>query len=364
MKIRRRLPFTVVVLAMLACVPVAAQNLPGLPQAKIEQIEKAITAEMSRQNIPGVSVAVVTDNQLRWANGYGLADLENFVPAKAATVYRLGSISKPITAVAAMQLVERGKLDLDAPIQKYCPAFPQKPWPITARHLLGHLSGIRHYKGAEIESTRHYTNLVDGLHIFKDDPLLFEPGARYSYTTYGYTVLGCAIEGASGMGYVDYVRENILLRAAMDRMRPDDVFEIIPNRAQGYRRTQTGELRNSGLADTSYKIPGGGWCSTVVDLARLAIALQSDGLLKRETREQMWTRVKTRDGKPMDYGLGWAITEREGIKLVGHGGGQQRVTTYLLILPEKRAVVALMTNLEGAPRLVALAQQLADIVIR
>src|SRR5215471_18356457 len=110
-----------------------AQTPPGLPAATIEKIEKAITAEMSRDDIPGLSVAVVTGTELRWSNGYGLADLENFVPAKSLTVYRLGSISKPITATAVMQLAEHGKLDLDAPVQNYCPAFPLKPWPIISR---------------------------------------------------------------------------------------------------------------------------------------------------------------------------------------------------------------------------------------
>ena len=113
--------------------PAAAQTLPA---GKVEKIEKEITAAMSQQNIPGLSVAVVTDRKLRWSNGYGLADLENYVPAKAATVYRLGSISKTITAVAVMHLAEQGKLNLDAPIQTYCPAFPQKQWPVTARQLL------------------------------------------------------------------------------------------------------------------------------------------------------------------------------------------------------------------------------------
>lgn len=112
-----------------------------------------------------------------------MSDLENFIPAKSSTVYRLGSISKLITAVAALQLVERKKLELDAPVQKYCPSFPKKSWPITPRQLLSHLAGIRHYRADEINSTRQYNSLVEGLDIFKNDSLLFEPGTRYSYTT-------------------------------------------------------------------------------------------------------------------------------------------------------------------------------------
>jgi CubicO group peptidase (beta-lactamase class C family) len=350
-----------IVVVVVITFPSLAQD-SGLPREKIEALEKAITTEMSRQNIPGLSVAIATENQIRWANGYGVSDLENFVPAKANTVYRLGSISKPITAVAVMQLVERGKIDLDAPVQKYVPSFPEKPWPITSRLLLAHMGGIRHYRGEEINITRHYDRLLDGLDIFKNDPLLFEPGTRYSYTTYGYNLLGCVIEGASGMKYVDYVRENIFQPAGMDRMRPDDVFEIILNRAQGYRKTPAGELRNSALADTSYKIPGGGFCSTVVDLGKFAIALQTGKLLKKETLTQMWTRQRMRSGQEVDYGLGWAIDQTA--KRVGHGGGQQRITTFLAMIPEKGITVAVMTNLEGASRLVDFAYNLADIATR
>ncbi|HKP85827.1 MAG TPA: serine hydrolase domain-containing protein [Blastocatellia bacterium] len=365
MIIRHSLSRAALVLLLLASIPAAAQTGAALPPDKIEKIEKAITAAMSRQNIPGLSVSVVTDQKLRWAQGYGLADLENSVPAKATTVYRLGSISKTITAIAVMQLVERGKLDLDAPIQKYCPAFPQKQWAITARQLLGHLAGVRHYKGdAEFLSTRHYNSVVEGMDMFKDDPLLHEPGTKYAYTTHGYAILGCAVEGASGMKFPDYVRENIFKPAGMDRIRVDDVYEIILNRAQGYFKTSSGELRNSSLADTSYKIPGGGFCSTVEDLAKFAIAVQTGKLVKKETLEQMATSQKTRDGKETSYGLGWGVSQRNGLKEVGHGGAQQRVSTYLYMIPEKGLAVVVMANLEGAGgRLNTLSQEIADILL-
>lgn len=365
MIIRHSLARSALIVLLLASIQAAAQTTANLPADKIEKIEKALTSAMSRQNIPGLSVAVVTDQRLRWSNGYGLADLENFIPAKTATVYRLGSISKTITAIAVMQLVERGKLDLDAPVQKYCPAFPQKQWPVTARQLLGHLAGVRHYKGeAEFLSTKHYNSVVDGLDMFKDDPLLHEPGTKYQYTTHGYAILGCAVEGASGMKFADYVRENIFNPAGMNRMRVDDVFEIIPNRAQGYFKTQSGELRNSTLADTSYKIPGGGFCSTVEDLARFAIAVQTGKLVKKETLEQMWTKQKTRDGKETSYGLGWGLSARNGMKEVAHGGAQQRVSTYLYMIPEKGLAVVLMVNIENVGgSLGTLASEIADILL-
>jgi CubicO group peptidase (beta-lactamase class C family) len=351
---------------ILAAVSAHAQQRPALAPDKQTKIEEAISAQMSRLGIPGLSVAIVTDQKLKWSNGYGLADVENYVPAKATTAYRLGSISKPITAAAVMQLVERGKLDLDAPIQKYCPAFPQKQWPITARLLLGHLAGVRHYKSeAEFASTRHYNSVVEGLEMFKDDPLLFEPGTKYSYTTHGFAVLGCAVEGASGMSFTDYVRGNVFKPAGMDRIRVDNVTDIIPNRAQGYFKTKSGELQNSGLADSSYKIPGGGFISTVEDLAKFAIAMQTDMLVKKETRDLMWTSQKTRDGKATEYGMGWGVHMRNGMKEVEHGGAQQRVSTYLYMIPEKGLAVVLMTNLEGiGGGLASLSKQIADIVLQ
>lgn len=365
---RHQLTRTVSLIAVLAflSMSVQAQQSTSLPADKLDKIEKAISSQMSRLGIPGLSVALVVDHKVRGVKGYGLADVENYVPAKAATAYRLGSISKPITAAAVMQLVERGKIDLDAPIQKYCPTFPQKQWPVTVRLLLGHLAGVRHYKSdAEYGSTRHYKSVVEGLEMFKDDPLLFEPGTKYSYTTHGFAVLGCAVEGASEMRFEDYVRENVFKPAGMDTIRVDNVTDIVPNRAQGYQKTKSGELRNSELADTSYKIPGGGFISTVEDLAKFAIAMQTGVLVKQATLDQMWTSQKTRDGKVTEYGMGWGVHTRNGMKEVEHGGAQQRVSTYLYTIPEKGLAVVLMTNLEGiGGGLASLSKQIADIVLQ
>ena len=161
------------VLTLTARMPATAQTNAALPADKIAKIETAISSFMSRQSIPAVSVAVVLDNQIQFRGGYGTADMENFVPAKALTVYRIASVTKSLTAVAAMQLAERGKLDLDAPVQKYVPSFPTKNFPVTTRQLLAHLSGIRNYKPGEGERTNRYNTLNDALGIFKDDPLDF-----------------------------------------------------------------------------------------------------------------------------------------------------------------------------------------------
>jgi CubicO group peptidase (beta-lactamase class C family) len=325
-----------------------ARTAQGLPADKVEQVDAFISAWMAQHKAPALSVAIVTDNQLRWTNGYGLADVENAVPAKADTAYRLASISKSLTATAVMQLVEKGKLDLDAPIQKYCAAFPQKQWPITARQLLTHFAGVRHNKPGELVSTKHYNSLTEALDSFKDEPLLYEPGTRYFYSTPGYTVLGCAIEGASGMAYLDYVRENIFKPAGMTRTQSDNVYTLIANRARGYRKTQAGELENAPLHDTSIKIPAGGLVSTVEDLARFAIAVMNGTLVKQATLEQMWIHPKARDGKESNYGFGWLTAEQDGQKRVFNDGSQAGTRTYLFLIPGERFAIALMTNLERA----------------
>ena len=233
---------------------------------KRAQLQTAISRFMAN-SIPGVSVAVVENGTLEWSAGFGTADLENFVPATSHTLYRLASISKSITATAALLLWQQGKLDLDAPIQKYCPSFPQKDAPITTRELLGHLGGIRHYKSAsqddpEYGNTKHFPNPIQGgIDFFKNDPLVARPGTEFHYSTQGFALVGCAIEGAAGDNYVDYVRKNVLTPAGMTHTVVDDRFAIIPSRTRFYSKDKAGSIANADFLDSSYKIPGGGWLS-------------------------------------------------------------------------------------------------------
>lgn len=216
-----------------------AVGLPAAAQTAAEQapaINGLVTSYVSDHHVPGLSVAVIDRGRVILTKGYGLADVENSVPATADTIYRIASISKSITATAAMKLVEAGKLDLDAPIQRYCQDFPKKPWPITARELLSHQSGIRDYRNEEESiNTRHYASIKEALTQFASDPLEFEPGTKMQYTSYGYIVLGCVIEGASGTSYDRYMHQAIFEPALMPATRLDDVFAIIPHRARGYR---------------------------------------------------------------------------------------------------------------------------------
>ena len=327
---------------------------PELSADKHAQIESAVTKFMASTHVPGLSVAVVENGEYEWAGGYGLADAENNAPASEHTLFRLASISKSLTATAAMQLFERGQLDLDAPVQKYCPAFPPKQAPITTRQVMGHLAGIRHYKtqsqdDPEVGNTRHFDNPIQGgLDFFKNDPLLSDPGKTFHYSTQGYTLVGCVIEGASGSKYVDFVRQNVFVPAGMEHTQVDNRFDIIPYRTRFYQKTESGTVQNADFLDSSYKTPGGGWLSSAEDMAHFEVAILNDKLIKRSTRDLMWTPLKPSDGSKDGYGLGWGNSNDDGVASVGHNGGQQGTSTAFILAPAQRAGVVVLTNMEGA----------------
>lgn len=344
------------VLSLIAAFALVLASALTADDAKISaaekaQFEDAVSKFMSTTHAPGISAAVVEDGELVWSEGFGLADLENSVPATSRTLYRLGSVSKSLTATAAMRLWERGKIDLDAPVQKYCPAFPVKEWPITTRELLGHLGGIRHYKSdsqddPEIGNTKHFESESDGIKFFATDPLFAKPGTQFHYSTQGYTLVGCAIEGASGEKFVDYIRENVFLPAGMTDTRDDNLLTVIPHRTRYYSKNKSDAVVNADLLDPSYKIPGGGIISSADDMARFEIAILNDVLIKRATRDIMWTPQKPGDGKPNDYALGWGTGRKDGVSIIGHNGSQQGASTVIILAPEKRAAVVVLINMD------------------
>lgn len=343
-----------------------AQEQKLSPEKRTE-IEAAVGRFMAMSHVPGLSVAVVEGGAFEWASGFGFADVENNSPASEHTLFRLGSISKSLTAVAAMQLYERGKLDLDAPVQKYCPAFPQTQKPITTREVLGHLGGIRHYKQGpddlEVNNTKHFDDPIQaGLDFFKNDPLVDEPGKHFHYSTQGYTLVGCVIEGASGTMYVDFERQNVFVPAGMEQTQPDNRFEIIPYRTRFYQKAKSGAVENAEFLDSSYKIPGGGWISSAEDMARFEVAILNDKLLKPATRELMWTPLKPSDGSKDNYGLGWAANEEGGISSIGHSGGQQGCSTNFVIAPKQRAGVVVLANMENVGA-TELAQEILKVLV-
>ena len=354
-RLSKRHPARSRILVLIFCAAFAfrspAQEHQLAPE-KLKQIEAAVSKFMAESHVPGVSVSVVENGEYEWGGGFGLADVENNAPASEHTLFRLGSISKPLTATAAMQLYERRQLDLDAQVQKYCPAFPKKQWPITTREVMGHLGGIRHYKiGApdeqEIGNTKHFDSPIQaGLDLFKNDALVAEPGTHFHYSTQGYTLVGCVIEGASGTKYVDFMRQNVFMPANMEHTQADDRFAIIPYRTRFYQKSESGTVGNADFLDSSYKIPGGGWLSSAEDMARFEAAILNGKLINRQSRELMWTPLKPSDGSKDTYGLGWGVSDESGLAVVGHTGGQQGTSTAFYISPAQRAGVVVLTNME------------------
>ncbi len=359
--------FLRLLLTFLAAAAAVSAQQKILPQEKRLEIEKAVSSFMSANSVPGIGAAVVLEGEPVWSAGFGMSDLEDSAPATSSTLFRLGSISKPITATALLQLWERGKLDLDAPVQKYCPAFPQKEWPITSRELLGHLGGIRHYNSGgkgdiPEDSARHFASMEESLQIFAADPLVAKPGTKFNYSTYGYTLLGCVLEGAASQKYVDLVRENILKPAGMVQTQADDFFTVVPHRARWYHKDKSGIVRNAGVLDSSYKIPGGGLISSADDMARFEAAILADKLVKRSTRDLMWTVPQPTEGKSSHYALGWFVAEKFGLRTAGHTGGQQGTDTAFLIVPERHAGVVVLANMDNVDTN-ALAEKILKIVL-
>jgi CubicO group peptidase (beta-lactamase class C family) len=337
-----------------------------LPAAAAARIDGIVASERARQKIPGLSIAVAFRNRMIYSKAYGMADLEHGVATKSTTAFRTASVAKPLTATAVMTLVEANQLKLDESIRAYCAAWPEKHPRITVRQVMGHLAGIRHYaKPGESAGKTHFFELKDSLALFKDDPLLHEPGSTYLYSTFGYSLLGCAIEGASGMSYEQFMKDRVFARAGMTHSRLDRIYEIVPDRARGYQMltqeafdrlppairafAKPGEVYNADLHDTSMKVPGGGLLSTAEDLVRFGIALNTGGLVTKAGVEQMWTEQKTNDGKGTGYGLGFGVfSAQDGIRRLSHSGNQAGASSFLVILPEVGVTYAIMTNLEDA----------------
>lgn len=353
-----RTPLALFVATAIFVAPVPAQEAVAVP-TWAAAVEGELAAQQRQDRIPGLSCAVAVRGELAFRLGLGLADVENDVPATAQTVYRLASISKPVTAVLAMQLVERGQLDLDADVHSLVPSWPAKPWPVTTRQLLAHLGGVRHYL-REAESTVHYATQTEGLVCFAADPLLHEPGSKYHYSTYGYNLVAAVVEARTGQAFAQVLHERIAVPAQAPTLQDDDVRRIVRGRAQGYVRVGD-QLQNSELMDASYKLGGGGLCASAEDLARFGAALLDGKLIAPATLQAMATRQQTKAGEEIDYGLGLRVDRVGERQLWWHSGAQSRVSTMLLLLPAERVVVVVLSNLEKV-RLQPLARRIAELV--
>jgi CubicO group peptidase (beta-lactamase class C family) len=242
-------------------------------------------------------------------------------------------------------LVERGQLDLDAPVQKYVPDFPEKGAPITTRLLAGHLAGIRHYRGGEMLLNRPFVSAHAALSIFQDDPLVAPPGTRFSYSTYGWTLISAAMESAAHEGFLRYMHEDVIQPLGMIHTHADRREKPDPDCTQFYENDARGKFVVAPIVDNSYKWAGGGYLSTPEDLVRLGSALLKPGFLTARSLALLFTSQRTADGVLTGYGVGWFIRQDAlGHRVLIHTGGSIGGTSFLLIHPGTRTVVAFTCN--------------------
>jgi len=333
-------------------------------QTQEDKASRALSELLKTSHAPGIAVSVGIEDRIVWSEGLGFADLEQRVPVNSAkTKFRIGSVSKTMTAVAIGKLFEQGLLDLDVPVQHYVPTFPQKRFPISTRQLAGHLAGIRHYKGDEFLNAKHYPNVLSGLEFFKNDPLLFEPGEKYAYSSYAWNLISAVVESAADQDFLSYMRDSIFIPMGMVSTIADQVDSLILYRSRYYNLKKDSTQINSPWVDNSYKWAGGGFLSTADDLVRLGFAHLDSGFLTQETIELLWSSQETDSGEKTNYGIGWSSgVDEAGRKWVGHGGGSIGGSTYFRVYPDQKLVISVIANLSGA-RFRDYPEQIAEIFL-
>ena len=346
----------------------------------IEAITPMFTETAAHPDVPGISVAVGFENRLVWTQGFGFADIENNIPMSPRSKLRVGSIAKVMTAAALARLHENGAIDLDAEVRSLVPSWPEKPWPMSLRQLAGHQAGVRHYEPGEFFLNRAFGSVTEGLEIFKDDPLLFEPGSAVSYSTYGWGLISAAMEGATGQDFLTLMQRQVFGPLGLEDTMADKKGTQIAGRAALYALDEKAGLVLAPEVDNSYKWAAGGFLSTPADVARFALAHARPGYLKAETLDLLFTRQRLKDGVVTPFGIGWVVSFElylSGIetrlpaqaRVVGrkimerypgavmHSGGSVGGVTMLILSRKHRLAVVVVINSShgrGLPLLLAL----------
>lgn len=312
----------------------------------------------TENGIPGMSAAVWMGDGIVWSEGFGLVDLEHEVPVTRETRFRLGSCSKVLTATLTARMVQEGTVELDRDIRDYLPSFPQKEAVITLRLLLGHLSGIRHYTRKDFDFSapggiidlRPYPTTESALALFQDDPLIARPGDKYSYSTFGYTLISAVLEAAAKKSFLELMREELLSPLGLERTGGDDWQLVIPHRTSYYEKSKDGKIVHATPVSQAYKWAGGGIISTAEDLVRFGAAHFSPGFLAADTLESMFTPQKTNAGTETTVGLGWRIDKGASEpRAVHHAGSMGGCRAVLIVYPEQKLAVAMLSNLSESP---------------
>ncbi len=330
--------------ALLLCAPVHAQETPSRP--RLDALRETCEQFRAERGIVGIAVAVVERGEVVFEHAFGQRDREAQLAAGTDTLFRLASVSKPVTAAIAMRLVERNELDLEAPVSRWVDGLPEALGKLRASQLLSHTSGIRHYAPGRLDNGTVHRTTAEALALFAGDELGFEPGTEHRYSTHAFTLAVAALEGASGEGFVAQVRE-LAKRASAPSLDAEIAAEAKAMRSQLYELAKSGEAVRSGpREDLSWKYGGGGLESTAADVARFADAVLRAKVVSEASRDRMWTRTRLADGSETSYGLGWGVSD--GGNVVSHAGAQQGASSGLTVLRREGVVIAVLSNTGGS----------------
>lgn len=328
---------------VLAALPAAAAST--ITNAELAQYADRLLTETYPADQPGATALIVRNGETVLRKGYGLANLELGVPMQPDMVLEIGSVTKQFTGAAILMLQERGKLSVADEITRYLPDYPTHGQKITLDHLLTHVSGIPSYTGLPEWSARIREDVtVDQLiAIFKDKPLEFAPGEKWSYNNSAYALLGAVIEKVSGKTYEDFIEQEIFAPLGMKRSSYVNLREIVPGRAAGYDK-QGDKYLNTQYLSMSHPYSAGALMSNVDDLALWEQALTNGKLLKKESLDRMFTPVKLNSGLTTKYGYGWSVWDFEGTQVIEHGGDIFGFSSMVTRVPSENLLVVIMTN--------------------
>ena len=333
-------------------------------------LERFIGHEMRDKGLPAVSVALVDDQEIVWARGFGYAHPADSVPATAETVYRVGSVSRLFTDIAVMQLVERGVLDLDAPVDRWLEDFrPANPFgkPITLRHLMAHRSGLVREPpiGNYFDDTG--ADLGAAVASLNATALVYEPGTRTKYSNAGIAVVGRVLEAVTGEPFAQWLDRALLEPLSMRSSAFEPRADLVERRAAASMWTYDGRVFDAPTFELGMA-PAGSMVSTVTDLGRFLSMLFAGGraasgaeVLSRESLEEMWRPQFAAPGATAGYGLGFSVSTLDGHRRIGHGGAIYGFATALAALPDQKLGVVAVTTVDAAN---AVTDRIADAALR
>jgi len=348
--IARRFAFIIAATALpFGVSPLAAQG-PSRAEL-VKRLDSIAAAPVKNHAVAGMAVAVVKGRDTLLYKGYGYSDLENDVRVTPATVFRIGSITKQFTSSAVMQLVEQGKVGLDDDATKYLPNLKTHGQHILVRNLLNHTSGIPSYTdiGAPFANVSRLDLSHDSLYaLVANDSLMFAPGSHFYYNNTGYYLLGVLLERITGKPYGEYLQEKLFAPNGLKATTYCSTDKLIPHRAQGYEKTETGFV-NADYIGMNLPFAAGSLCSTVGDLVAWTKKLSTGGIVNASSYHEMTTPMHLTSGRPMNYGFGLTVDSLGDHLMISHGGGINGFISYLLDVPGDSLIVAVLSNTAPAP---------------